>query len=148
MMKVCTKCSVEQVIENFYPDKNRPSGFNPWCKSCVKICNAQKYFKFKDRYRQEQNDSYYPGKYRSSNLKRLYGITSEEFDLMVENQNGVCAICGENGDGQLMLNVDHDHETGQIRSLLCGNCNRGIGQFKENSKICFLAGEYLEKFGK
>lgn len=146
-MRTCTKCKTEQYIDCFYRDSNRKDGYNAWCKTCVSVSNREKYAKFRVRYRREQNASYYPGKNRTYHLQR-YGITLEDYDAMLLLQNGNCAICGGNGDGGLTLNVDHDHETMQVRNLLCGSCNRGIGQFKENSKLLFLAGEYLERHGR
>ena len=56
---------------------------------------------------------------RKSHLKRKYGLTLEEYDAMLEAQGGVCAICGEPRPEERTLHVDHDHETGAIRGLLC-----------------------------
>ena len=70
---------------------------------------------------------------KDKKVKSRYGITMDEFDVMKNNQGGVCAICnGKNNDRDLA--VDHCHTTGKVRGLLCGNCNRGIGYFKD-SKI-------------
>lgn len=60
-------------------------------------------------------------------LKKLYGITVEQYNEMLESQGGVCAICHDNNIRELKLAVDHDHETGKVRGLLCDRCNRGIG---------------------
>ena len=66
---------------------------------------------------------------------------------MFKEQNGVCAICGspEVSDRNSNLCVDHDHETGKIRGLLCNKCNRGLGYFLDNPKILKNALKYLLK---
>src|SRR6476469_6189244 len=61
---------------------------------------------------------------RKSHLKRTYGITFEEYDFMLDRQNGVCAIC--KGVHGRRLAVDHNHETGKVRGLLCGSCNAAL----------------------
>lgn len=82
----------------------------------------------------------------ANNLKANYGLSIEEYEAMVESQGGVCAICG-NPPGKRRLNVDHDHETGIIRALLCGHCNRGIGYFREDVEVMAKAIEYVRRFG-
>ncbi len=64
---------------------------------------------------------------QSIRRKYLYGITQEEFDRKYQEQGGLCAICRVNP----ATSVDHNHETGENRGLLCGNCNRGLGLFRE-----------------
>jgi hypothetical protein len=68
---------------------------------------------------------------RANNLKSKYGITVEEYDVMLAAQGGVCAICGKPPTGkppaQTCLHVDHDHESEVVRALLCGGCNAAIG---------------------
>jgi hypothetical protein len=71
---------------------------------------------------------------------RRYGITATQFDELLAKQGGVCAICGrENPE-----HVDHDHETGKVRGILCFNCNGGLGQFSDNTERLANAIEYLE----
>lgn len=82
-------------------------------------------------------------------LKRTYKITMELYVKMLEEQKNRCKICG--GDGFLMsenhklkLVVDHCHSSGAIRGLLCHNCNRGLGLFKDSSEVLNKAIQYLE----
>ena len=72
-------------------------------------------------------------------LKNLYGITLTEYEEMYTKQNGKCAICFKSMD---KLHVDHCHETKRVRGLLCGNCNRGLGLFKDNFYYLDRASEY------
>ena len=81
---------------------------------------------------------------RESILRDKYGITLAHYDEMLERQENTCAICGltpeENGK---RLCVDHNHETGEVRGLLCDDCNRGIGTFRDNPVSLARAAEYL-----
>jgi hypothetical protein len=83
--------------------------------------------------------------YRKHRMKAVYGLTLEDYDAMLEAQGGVCAICGGGpiGGREKYLCVDHDHETGKVRGLLCGHCNTGIGKLKHDSSILAAAIEYL-----
>jgi hypothetical protein len=77
---------------------------------------------------------------RTYHLTRRYGITAEEADGMLEKQGGVCAICRT----APAEHVDHDHETGAVRALLCFNCNGGLGQFKDDPTLLHVAAFYVE----
>ena len=85
-------------------------------------------------------------------LKSVYKITLNDFDEMVENQKGVCAICGNpeiaksRYAGIKRLSVDHNHKTGKVRGLLCGTCNHGLGNFKDDIDLLKKAINYLRQF--
>lgn len=88
--------------------------------------------------------------YRNSNLQRNYGITLEDYDDMLLDQKGVCAICGtDDPKGKGRFHVDHCHTTGKVRGLLCHHCNVGLGHFEDNIERLLDAIEYLRagKFG-
>jgi hypothetical protein len=78
---------------------------------------------------------------RRNNLRRWYGIDQETVDKMLLRQAGLCAICES-----LMSphHIDHDHATGRVRALLCGNCNSGIGLLQDSPEIIRAAAEYIE----
>ena len=82
----------------------------------------------------------YWGEYR---LKRNYGLTQEDYKKLLEQQKGVCAICGCKPNGKALA-VDHNHTTGKIRGLLCHDCNVGIGFLKEDISILQKSIEYLK----
>ena len=87
---------------------------------------------------------------RGRNLKHKYGISLEEYKEMLTNQGGKCAICevtennttGDRKDWNFA--VDHDHKTGKVRGLLCNNCNRALGLFKDSANLLGEAKKYLE----
>ena len=79
-----------------------------------------------------------------------YGITPEEYDAILESQNGTCAICNlppktTGHANQRTLSVDHNHATGRVRSILCSNCNHIIGKCKEDVSILEKAIAYLRR---
>lgn len=84
--------------------------------------------------------------WRRYGLKFRYGITQEEYTDLLLRQKGLCALCGTSSQGKkgAALCVDHDHETGQIRGLLCHNCNTGLGKFKDSIEFLELAIKYLK----
>ena len=83
-------------------------------------------------------------KVRNNQLKFAYGITLREYDVLLEQQGGVCAICG--GKGQRGLCVDHNHTTGEIRKLLCNSCNFILGYAKEDITILQRTIDYLQAY--
>ena len=78
---------------------------------------------------------------REYNRSYLYGLAPGAYDSMYAAQGGACAICG---DSSSKLVVDHDHDTGDIRGLLCGLCNSGLGYFKDNVSSLMGAIKYLD----
>jgi hypothetical protein len=85
-------------------------------------------------------------KIRNWRLLQNYGITNQDYEQMLENQGFCCAGCGLHQNIlEKKLNVDHDHVTGKVRGLLCGNCNRALGLVKDNLETLVRLHEYLEK---
>lgn len=81
-------------------------------------------------------------KYRKANPRWKYGITQADYDQMVIDQDGKCAICGTTPE---KLFVDHCHDTGNVRQLLCLLCNSGIGFLRDNTTILKSAVDYLTR---
>ena len=86
---------------------------------------------------------------RKSDLKR-YGITADEFVSMSKAQGDVCAICSgkQTAKRHPNLSVDHDHDTGEVRALLCVKCNTGLGMFRDSPELLEKAALYLRKHKK
>lgn len=78
---------------------------------------------------------------RNEQLKKLYGITIEQYEEMVMACDSRCHICGVKIETP---HVDHNHLTGEIRGLLCGNHNRGLGLFGDDPELLRAAAAYLE----
>lgn len=84
-------------------------------------------------------------------LKKRYGISLDEFQEMLVAQNYLCDICKDytrSGNNGCMLGVDHDHDTGKIRKLLCRRCNTGVGLLGENTNWILRAADYLSSHQK
>lgn len=79
-------------------------------------------------------------------LQRLYGITPDDYVTLFRAQEGACAICHkpETVEGR-SLAVDHDHETGEVRGLLCFRCNTALGKFNDDPQLLRAAAAYLER---
>ena len=123
--KWCPDCSTVKPVEDFVRNASQPSGRAPYCKPCH---NAR------GRASKEK-----VGGSRTYHLKRRYGISAAEADVMLADQAGVCAIC----KAAPAVHVDHDHATGAVRALLCFNCNGGLGQFKDNPEALHAAAYYV-----
>jgi len=76
-------------------------------------------------------------------LKRLYGLSKDEFENIFHQQGKACAICGKKDCNSKELHVDHDHASGAVRGILCSNCNTALGLIKDNPKIAQTMVDYL-----
>lgn len=104
----------------------------------------------KQYHNKKSNEHYHKNKdrYKFRNIKRKYGITEEEYKLLLQQQNNRCAICLKENKNNEPLHLDHCHSTNKVRGLLCNNCNLGIGNLQENLIIIKRAYEYLEKWNR
>ena len=140
--KQCKTCLETKTTDLFYKNTGK-KGFRANCKTCHNKANQQWKLDNPDRAKELFN---------RGNKKR-FGLTPEQYEVMVKSQNGVCAIC----QTQDILAIDHDHSCCPenlkscgfcIRGLLCGKCNRAIGLFNENPEILRSALIYLEKYNE
>ena len=80
---------------------------------------------------------------RNNYYLRTYGISKDKYEKLLDSQDGTCAICGEVEDRRRM-SIDHCHETGDIRGVVCTLCNNILGNARDNVKILASAIEYLK----
>lgn len=113
----CAQCREVKRLTEFHRAPQQSGGDNCYCKDCRKV------------------------QARATHLKRSYGMTVAEYDAMVEEQGGVCACCRERPP----QHVDHDHQTGEVRGVVCFRCNAGIGQFSDRADLMRNAITYLER---
>lgn len=85
-----------------------------------------------------------PTRFRAANRKSVYGISSEEYQRRLLEQKGVCAICQNSCRLGRQLAVDHNHQTGRVRGLLCSRCNFMLGQAEDDAVRLLAAARYLE----
>lgn len=119
-LKICTKCGEEYpaTSEYFYKRKDRKYRLVSWCKRC-----ASEYYKSNKE------------KGRGSRYKREYGINLKDYNDMFATQKGKCKICGVHQlEMKKKLSIDHNHDTGMVRGLLCIPCNAALGNIEEYVK--------------
>lgn len=153
-MKTCNKCKVSQPESSFRPDPKRKSGLYAQCRSCYNIRMNEYYKKNKEKARNIAKKAYDKNKHKHVLRRKVYSwqktygisITQEVYQKMLMEQEYKCAIC-KTHDSELpkLLSVDHCHTTGKVRGLLCGNCNLGIGNFKDDTNRLLSAIKYLSK---
>lgn len=136
-MKICKTCNTEKSLEDFHLDRSDKTGRANKCKICAKKYSKQWYSK-SEKYRES---------IRNSGLKFRFKITIEDYNQMYEEQRGLCKICGEKGKKK-NLYVDHDHRTGEIRALLCDQCNYGLGNFKDSPELLIKAYDYILEYNR
>jgi hypothetical protein len=128
--KWCPDCGAVKLLAEFPTDRSNKLGVHTYCKP---FHNA----------RGEVSVAKVGGS-RTYHLKRRYGITAEQADVMLAQQGGLCAVCRR----APAEHVDHDHATGQARQLLCFNCNGGLGQFRDDPRVLREAARYVERHGE
>lgn len=128
--KTCNVCQETKPLDRFPKCKTCKDGHNNYCRSCKKKKPYE--IAFQKKYRKQ----YYKNRYK----KYEYGLSEEDYNKMILSQNRRCLICQSETD----LCIDHCHQTGKVRGLLCANCNCGLGFFKDDINILTQAVEYLK----
>ncbi len=141
-MKWCGTCKKIKSVDQFYKNKNADCGLQGFCKTCArKKCHD---YRTKNRDKDRQYSM-------NHKLRHIYKITPVEYFNLLEQQNHKCAICDQpenrlsKSKSLLPLSVDHDHKNGNVRGLLCTQCNQALGLLKEDPNLFRHAIEYLEK---
>jgi hypothetical protein len=129
--KWCPECGAVKPLGDFPGNRSEPSGVMSYCKPCF------------NRKARESKEKVH-GSTRNYHLRRRYGITVDDFDRMLAEQGGLCAICRE----APAEHVDHDHATNRVRGLLCFNCNGALGQFRDRRDLMLRAIAYLDCDGR
>jgi hypothetical protein len=134
--KVCGRCQQTLPVTSFAKNSAKPDGLQERCREC----RAEHH---------QQTKHLRPKPSKESKRKWLvtsYGITQEQFEQMLAAQNHTCAICNSPDWGKPSPSIDHCHDTGKVRGLLCNNCNLGIGLLGDNWQTLSNALNYLERF--
>jgi hypothetical protein len=166
-VKTCSKCKVEKQLTAFGKCVDRKDGLSQYCKECWKDHykahrqrnlerghqryesnkawildkNKRRYEKLKAEF---GSDVSFPEIKRNRHYKTRYGIDIETYNLLLLQQNHSCLICGvHQKELTKRLAIDHCHQTGKVRGLLCAKCNKGLGQFNDNPELIKRAAAYL-----
>ena len=133
MKKKCIKCKKLKAKDSFYFTSQTKKHVRGSCKDCDISSRRERLAKAPPEQR------------RSVVLKNKYGITHDDFTIMLLAQNNCCKICKSSDPGvRGIFKVDHCHTTGKVRGLLCQSCNVGIGLFGDDTTILKNAIQYLE----
>lgn len=172
-MRQCTACQRLLALTDFPRDKKQPDGLHLQCRECKRKAhkswrdrNKEHLKEYRERTKSKRNArrrelyasdperrakacaaarayrAAHP-RYRKKQALSKYNLPIEEYDRMVKEQRGKCAICGQEQTTKSRLFVDHDHNTGKVRGLLCDCCNFGIGHFQDDPLLLEIAIEYL-----
>ena len=116
-MKRCGRCREIKAVTEFHKQRSQAGGYHTYCKPCRKTVGSALYF------------------------HRTYGLTRLELNVLVEIQGGLCAICQVNP----AEHVDHCHDSGKIRGVLCFTCNVALGHLKDDVQLFRRGIDYLER---
>lgn len=163
-MKKCNRCDTEKPLTEFRKASKESDGHQYSCRLCTqkmtRLSRAKHYEAEKERAWERRHSTpeklsahnarskswrtHNPDKEKDIHLKKKYGITLITYREMLDIQEGKCAICQQHqSEKSRDLSVDHDHATGIVRGLLCGNCNFAIGYLGDNPDNCIRAAAYL-----
>lgn len=171
-MKKCTKCGLEKELDRFGLVRGK---LRAQCKECDReyarqywrvnpdravqyraanrdACraasrkayhaNREHYLEVKRKHHKEHREEM-----RATERKRLYGLSESDFQSLLVAHKGKCAICGNPAPIGGVLRVDHDHQSGRVRGLLCNRCNLLLGLAKDDPERLLEAALYLESRG-
>jgi hypothetical protein len=166
--KRCRHCDEVKKLGDFSKDRHKTDGLAPRCRDCRNRAAATYREAHHDdpvyKTRREAAVSKWraanPEKWRSGyrawqaanrernkdvELKRIYGIGLDDYEALLARQGGRCAICGVTAPARGLF-VDHCHDTGMVRGLLCGPCNSALGFMGDDSARLRLGADYLDRF--
>lgn len=153
MKSISCKAAKAAGLKRYFTGKPCPKGHVAeryvGCRKCIECHCARStasYAKNREKVcaRSAADRAKNPEKYRAYELKHRFGLTLADYDAMLEQQDGVCAICKTaTTGGRGRFCVDHNHDTGVIRGLLCTNCNTMLGMAKDSPERLDAGAKYL-----
>lgn len=130
-------CGLTKPLSEFYDSRQGAAVYKfAQCKAC---CGERV------KTHQANNKGRWAVYAHRTNIRRHYGLEPEQYAAMEQEQQGLCAICGNPPPEGTRLAVDHNHKTHEVRGLLCSSCNNGLGRFKDEPELLRLAATYLER---
>lgn len=166
--KICIKCKQLKPLSDFNWHNREKGQHRNFCKDCQNVWakkhnqtpgakdvrgkwnedNIEKIKEYHELYRNDPEKRAKSKVYHRRYWLKKYGLTLEEYDDILNSQDGKCMICKTEDPGSKQKNfaVDHCHKTGKVRGLLCFSCNVSIGHFKDNVDFLHKAINYLDSF--
>jgi len=145
-LHTCKVCEKELEATNFYWKPDGKYKHSSLCRACYQLSRRA----YQQDYMKTYNKPEYCPEKREESRIKSYGLSLQEYDDMMEAQGGGCAICGSSDPktprgGRFC--VDHNHETNEVRGLLCSSCNRALGLFGDDPNVLSKAVVYLYEKG-
>ena len=161
--KHCHVCGELKPLSDFYRAAGMRDGHRNDCKTCNLAAKARRYAanpepakerarrwqqenpeRLNEYRRRRRKEPAVKARERAAHLRRKYGITLEQYDELLAAQGGVCFLCSRPPTDGISLHVDHHHETGAIRKLLCFRCNNALGDLGDDPDLLRRAARYLD----
>lgn len=142
--KLCLDCKGFFSPHDFGKDASKKDGKSIYCRQCVRKTLRHRRAANPEKTKAYKRQHYNYGQQRGYLLRTRYGITVGDYDAILAEQNGGCAIC----DGTNKLVIDHNHRTGKVRGILCNNCNIALGAVQDNYLLLERAAIYLRNNGE
>jgi hypothetical protein len=130
--KVCSACRKDLPLSAFGKNRSFKDGLANQCHECLKESRR----KWREAH---------PELHQARHVKNRYGIALQEYEAMAAAADGKCPVCGEPPPPFNGFDLDHDHETGQVRGLLCRPCNLALGGARDNPAILRALADYIEQ---
>lgn len=160
-MKTCKVCGREKFEDSFYVKDRKTGRLSGKCKDCQKEV-SRKYYENNGEVMRERIYAYQKanpevqararakrkanGKRRLQDIRQNYGVSPSQYAEMLERAGGLCEICGRVPSEVSKKGpcVDHCHDSGKVRGILCSPCNSALGGFRDDPEVLRKAIEYLE----
>jgi len=143
--KICPKCQIEKPISEFNKSNGHKDGLGSYCKDCIKLYQQENKLhiaEYQKQYRIKNGESLRQYA-REHHAMYRYGISKKQLDKLVDICGSSCQICGASLSVSNPPHVDHNHDTGEVRGILCRCCNSGLGLFQDSTMFLKKAIEYL-----
>lgn len=145
--KTCPKCNVKKPFAEYPKNRRNKYGINTYCLVCsaemVREIRATPRGQATHRAASKRWREAHKERHADNNAKWKYGVEHGTYATLFAKQSGRCAICDSSPADDARLHIDHCHDTGRIRGLLCNRCNNGIGRFKHDVTLLSRAIAYL-----
>lgn len=140
-MKKCSKCLELLPFTAFHRESRSPDGYHAWCQRCANVYRRDRYKKYpkyratiraRNKKNYEADRKKHASRVRIAELRRKYGISWEQYQAVLTAQSGICGLCESTSPGgRGQWHLDHCHDSGRMRGILCHNCNTSLGIYEK-----------------
>lgn len=135
-IRVCKTCNEAKPFSEYAPSRTNRLGMQVSCRPCLKVYAAAQH-----QRRKAADPDRHSRRWRSAYLRRTYGITLDQYEAQAAAQDGRCAVCRRAEE----LLIDHCHDSGRRRELLCNDCNLALGHVRDDPAVLLALVGYLER---